>query len=134
MIFKLPDSPYKFREYTPEEANGIVTAAFIEMMQRLPKSDELTSFTKDLIAGQYQADSVRRKLMKKEEFIIRFGTVANNDLHNYRTKLWMSNLKKIDQEYINEDGNYPSALHLYNNVLNRLPGTDLKRFPVITGQ
>jgi FG-GAP-like repeat len=126
-----PNSPYKFWEYTPDEANGIVTAAFIEMMQRLPKSAELASYTKDLIAGQYPADSVRRILMKTNEFITRFGTVKDNDLHNYRTNLWMSNLKKIDQDYINETGDYPSALLLYNNVLNKLSGTDLKRFPDI---
>ena len=71
--------------------------------------------------------------MKTVEFTSRFGTVSDNDLHNYRTKLWMSNLKKIDQEYINEYGDYPSALHLYNNVLNNLSGTDLKRFPGIAG-
>jgi hypothetical protein len=119
---------YKYWEYTNSEANGIVTAAFIEMLRRMPTTAELTSYSADLIAGQYPADAVRRKLMKTDEFILRNGVISDDGLHPYRTELWMNNFREIDKAYIDSTGNLPSALHLYNRVLSNLSGTEIERF------
>jgi hypothetical protein len=125
---KRTDSPYKIWDYTPEEADGIVRTAFIEMLRRMPKQDELESYTKDLMAKRYSADSVRFRLLSTPEFTNKNGVIPQTQLHVYRTNLWMTNLKSIDAEYINEHGDYPSALHLYNGVLKNLSGIDMKRF------
>ena len=122
------EAGYKYWLYTNDEANGIVTAAFIEMLQRIPTSSELDSYTSDLIAGQYPADVVRRKLMKTDEFISKNGNLSDNELHIYRTNLWMSHFKGIDQTYIDSTGNFPSALHLYNRALSEISGTKMERF------
>lgn len=122
------DSSYKIWDYTPEEADGIVKTAFIEMLQRLPNSTELESYKLDLMTARHAADSVRFKLMSTPEFRSKNGVIPETQLHVYRTNLWMTNLKAIDREYIDQSGNYPSALHLYNKVLEKLSGTDLKRF------
>ena len=122
------EAGYKYWLYTNDEANGLVTAAFIEMMQRIPTASELASYTSDLIAGQYPADVVRRKLMKTDEFISRNGNLSDNELHIYRTNLWMSHFKGIDKAYIDSTGNFPSALHLYNRALSEISGTKIERF------
>ncbi len=123
-----PDEGYKFWSYTPDEARGIVTAAFIEMLQRLPSSDEVTTYSTDLMTLKYTADEVRRRLMRTEEFISRFGSLTDNELHIYRTNLWMSLLKKLDKKYIKEHGNFPPALFLYNMAISELSGSDDLRF------
>jgi len=123
-----PDEGYKFWLYTPDEANGIVKAAFTEMLQRLPDAEEIADYSGDLITYQYTADEVRRRLMRTEEFISRFGSFDDNELHTYRTDLWMSLLKMLDNEYIKEHGNFPPALFLYNMAISELSGSDELRF------
>ena len=105
---------YRVYPYGEYEAAGVINAAFLEMLRRSPSPEEINSTTKWLQEEKATADQLRRKLMASGEFVANFGNVAPDELHPYRTQLWMNILDSIQRRYFEKQGIMPSAKELYN--------------------
>ncbi|MCP4378005.1 MAG: hypothetical protein GY794_17755, partial [bacterium] len=79
-----------------------------------------------LRSRKLNADGLRRSMMMSREFRDKFGYVAPEDLHQYRTKLWFG----ILNELIRKKGRFPLALDLYKSALNALNEKQRKRLKI----
>lgn len=111
---------YRVYVYGAAEADAVVSAAYVEMLGRAPKTKELKQMVKWLTETKGTADQVRRYLMMTPEFISRFGSVTAEDLHPYRIRLWLDILDGIQRDHLKKDGNLPSARQLYGEAMKRL--------------
>ncbi|MCU0787359.1 MAG: FG-GAP-like repeat-containing protein [Verrucomicrobia bacterium] len=123
-----PDG-YLYVAYTPAEAAATVEMAFLEMLHRLPNPAELTTYTNSLLATTNRADDLRMQLMNLAAFDAANPTFAGaktvNGMQEYRTALWMENLKRIDAVSYNKSGQHPAAKALYQEALAYLTGDSL---------
>ncbi|MBM4152059.1 MAG: DUF4214 domain-containing protein, partial [Kiritimatiellaceae bacterium] len=77
---------YRIYPYGDAEAKAVVKAAYLEMLGREADEGGLKEHVAFLQANTLNADGIRRRMMASEEFKGRYGTVAPEDLHVYRTK------------------------------------------------
>lgn len=103
---------YKAYSYGVYEAPAAVKAAYLEMLGRDPSADELRLWSSYLNDRIMPVEDLRYRLMKTEEFQVANGKMGNNDMHNYRTKKWMSSLDKA----MGANPNW-KAKDVYKNVL-----------------
>jgi hypothetical protein len=111
---------YRIYPYGDAEASAVVEAAYLEMLGRPVNEDDMKSCVGLLQANTLNADGLRRRLMSSTEFRNRFGYVAPEDLHPYRTQLWFGICDSIIRDALNKKDNWPSASGLYKDALNAL--------------
>ncbi|MCD6288533.1 MAG: right-handed parallel beta-helix repeat-containing protein [Candidatus Hydrogenedentes bacterium] len=111
---------YRIYKYGKYEVKAVITAAYLEMLGRRPRRDELEAETTWLQENTRTADELRRKLLKTEEFKSKFGTVMPEDLHPYRIKMWMNMLDEIRRNYFESNGQMPCAKEMYLRALAKL--------------
>ena len=118
---------YRIYEYGKYEVRAVINAAYLEMLGREPSQKEMEDNIAWLQKDQVSGDQLRRKLMAGDEFKKKFGTVASDDLHPYRIKLWMEILDGIQKEYLKDNGKMPDAKTMYLMALSRLNRTKIQR-------
>jgi hypothetical protein len=111
---------YRIYPYGDAEARAVVEAAYLEMLGRSAESQELRESMERLQANTLNADSLRRQLMGSEEFQRRFRAVSPEDLHDYRTQLWLDLYCVAVQDGLRTTGQWPSALEIYHSALEGL--------------
>ena len=94
--------------------------AYLEMLGRIPESQELTQTVARLQATKGTADQIRRTLFMTSEFTSRHGFVAAEDLHLYRQRLWLTILDQAQNDLLTQNGVWPSAKQLYEEAIRRL--------------
>lgn len=118
---------YRIYTYGEYEVRAVINAAYLEMLGREPSQKEMEDNIEWLQNVKVNADQLRRKLIATDEFKEKYGTVAPDDLHPYRIKLWMSMLDTIQKEYMKENGKTPDAKTMYLAALSRLDRTTIQR-------
>ena len=73
-----------------------------------------------LQANTLNADKLRRRLMSSSEFRNPFAEISPEDLHGYRTRLWMSLYDAAIRDQVARTGHWPPALDVYNAALEAL--------------
>lgn len=111
---------YRFYEYGQYEGSAVVRSAYLEMLGRQPKADELAYSLAWLNSAKTNADELRRILMASQEFTAKFGFVPPEELHPYRVKLWFNTLDQIRRAYFEKHGTFPSAKAMYAEAIKRL--------------
>ncbi|MBM4152284.1 MAG: hypothetical protein FJ220_02015 [Kiritimatiellaceae bacterium] len=122
---------YHYYEYTDMEAADMVKMAYLEMLGRQPTEQELldgkNSFLIDpkpetLIneAQKQYGDAFRRELMKRPEFIQKFGEVATQNLQSFRVSRWRDRIQAIDKASILKTGHFAHPSAVYDRVLAQL--------------
>lgn len=107
---------YRIYPYGDAEAVAVVKAAYLEMLGREADEGGIKENVAFLQANTLNADGIRRRMMASEEFKSRYGTVAPEDLHVYRTKLWFGLCNAI----IRETGKWPAAREMYLKAIDGL--------------
>ncbi|MCU0857015.1 MAG: right-handed parallel beta-helix repeat-containing protein [Pontiellaceae bacterium] len=107
---------YRIYTYGDAEAAAVVKSAYLEMLGRTADEGGLKEKTAWLQSNKMNADGIRRSMMAGAEFKGRYGNVAPEDLHPYRTKLWFGIFNAI----IRDAGKWPSAKDLYFKSLEAL--------------
>lgn len=110
------DMGYRIYPYGEAEAEAVVKAAYLEMLGREADAGGLKENVALLQANKLNADGLRRRMMTSTEFKNRYGPVAPEDLHVYRTALWFG----ICNSIIRDTGTWPTALELYDEALAAL--------------
>ncbi len=123
---------YRIYEYGDYEVRAVISAAYLEMVGRQPSQKEMEDQIAWLQEAKVNADTLRRKLMASDEFRNKFGTVASDDLHPYRLKLWMQMLDIAQKESLQRSGKLPDAQTLYRAALSRLDRTQVRRVDAST--
>ena len=120
-----PDG-YIYTPYQPMEAVATVEMAYLEMLHRYPDATELSYYTNDLISAYGRSDEIRLDLMLLTEFDAVnpdfAGDKTINGMQNYRSGLWLDNLKMLDAISYNRKGNIPAAKPFYQDALDYLTG------------
>jgi len=112
----MDDQARRIYPYGREEAIAVVEAAYLEMLGRPADKRGLEARVEALQSNRLNADRLRRVLMKSTEFQEKNGHVDPDDLHLYRTDLWMGMCDRT----IRELGTWPEAKVLYQSCLHRL--------------
>lgn len=103
--------------YGEAEAEAVVKAAYLEILGRPADPGGLKDKVAQLQANKLNADSLRRGLMASMEFRNRFDYVAPEDLHPYRTKLWIGLCNAIIRQELEEGGSWPDAKVMYGDAV-----------------
>lgn len=111
---------YRIYAYGEAEAEAVVKAAYLEILGRPADPGGLKSKVEQLQANKLNADSLRRGLMASSEFKNRFEYVAPEDLHPYRTKLWVGIFNAIIRRDAGAGKAWPSAREMYTEALGLL--------------
>jgi hypothetical protein len=111
---------YRIYPYGDAEAKAVVEAAYLEMLGRPVNGEDMENCVALLQANTLNADGLRRRLMNSAEFRNRFGYVAPEDLHPYRTQIWFGICDSIIRDSFNKEGKWPSASELYKDALAAL--------------
>jgi hypothetical protein len=121
---------YRIYPYGEAEAEAVVQAAYLEMLGRSASEAELRQSVAMLQANTLNADGLRRRLMESAEFRKHFGRVAPEDLHPYRTRLWLGICDAIIRDAVETTGQWPAAVEIYRGALEalRLEDRDRNRF------
>ncbi|MBF0196649.1 MAG: hypothetical protein HQL32_03020 [Planctomycetes bacterium] len=87
-----PTNERGFRNYAygEQEVVAVVEAAYNEILGVTPNKYQLTEMVRWLEKEKVNADSVRQKLLASESFRNRVGNIPSEDMHRYRTSLWLS--------------------------------------------
>jgi hypothetical protein len=109
---------YQLHDYGDEEVGAVVTAAFVEMLGRVPSKQEMAKAERLLTSKKMNADGLRRAMMDGAEFRKRHGEVDAETLQAFRVKRWFN----LCDEIIRENGGMPPALELYRLALARMEG------------
>ena len=112
---------YRVYGYGEAEAEAAARAAYIEMLGRRADPGGLADKVKWLQKGG-TADAMRAGMMSSEEFKGKFGEVAPDQLHVYRTKRWFGILNRIQVAFLDNQGRLPSAKVLYGQALSVMEG------------
>lgn len=89
------ETGYRVYPYGKYEAEGVVLAAFVEMLARKPTAEETQYWTNYLGATKDTADNLRRTLMASPEFNVLHGFINPNKLHTFRNELWFQALSHV---------------------------------------
>jgi hypothetical protein len=121
---------YRIYPYGDAEAVAVVQAAYLEMLGRSASDAELRESVAMLQANTLNADKLRRRLMESAEFRKHFGRMAPEDLHPYRTRLWLGICDALIRDAVKTTGQWPPAVEIYRGALDalRLEDRDSKRF------
>ena len=111
---------YRIYPYGTAEARAVVQAAYLEMLGRGADEGELDRNVDLLQANALNADGLRRRLMGSAEFRNNFGNVAPEDLHSYRTRLWVAICDALVRDAVSMSGQWPPARDVYSAALDAL--------------
>ncbi len=111
---------YRIYPYGEAEAVAVVRAAYLEMLGRPVEEHELRESVALLQANTLNADSLRRRLMDSAEFENQLGHVAPEDLHSYRTGLWLGIYAVLVRDALTTTGQWPAARDVYHGALDTL--------------
>lgn len=125
---------YHYYEYTEIEAEAMVKAAYLEMLGRDPTGQELSAGKNFFLidpkpetlineAHKQYGDAFRRELMKRPEFIQKFGAVPVQNLQLFRVARWRDRIQAMDKQSILQRGVFENPGAVYNAVLTALRQT-----------
>jgi len=106
--------------YGEAEARAVADSAYLEILGREADEGGLKGCVARLQSNQFNADDLRRSFMASAEFKNRFGYVPPEELHRYRTRLWLNLCNAVIRAKIIKGGPWPSALVLYREALDGL--------------
>jgi len=123
---------YRIYGYGGYEVRAVINAAYLEMLGREPAQKEMEDNIAWLQETKSTGDDLRRKLMASDEFKNKYGSIAPEDIHPYRIRLWMGMLDSIQKDYLKENGKMPDAKTMYFAALSKLNRTEIKRVDAST--
>ena len=112
---------YRIYPYGDAEAKAVVEAAYLEMLGRPAGEADVRQNVELLQVNAINADGLRRRLMNSPEFRNLFGVVAPENLHAYRTQLWIEICDALIRDALRLTGQWPSAREVYRSALDALP-------------
>jgi len=127
----LTEDLYYYYSYTPIEVEVMVKASYMEMLGRAPTEQELKEGSDSFLvdpkpetfineAYKQYGDAFKRELMKRPEFIEKFGAVPTQCLQPLRTTRWRDRINANDVSSLLKTGNYVTPGDAYDNVLPEL--------------
>jgi len=111
---------YRVYPYGEAEAVAVVRAAYLEMLGRPVEERELRESVAVLQADTLNADGLRRRLMDSAEFEKHLGHVEPEDLHSYRSGLWLGIYAALVRDAVTTTGQWPAARDVYYGALDAL--------------
>lgn len=105
---------YKAYSYGEFERIAAVQTAYLEMLGRDPREDELERFSRLLNERQLPVDELRLILADTKEFINKNGKIKRERIHSFRTKKWMNLL----DEAIGTSNNWDAKI-IYKNTIKK---------------
>jgi hypothetical protein len=102
--------------YGEAEAEAVVKAAYLEILGRPADEGGIKEKVAQLKSNKVNADELRRGLMASMEFRNRFDYVAPEDMHPFRTKLWLGICNAIIRNKTKDGGSWPSAREMYEEA------------------
>ena len=100
---------YRDQPYPDAEAQAVVRMAFVEMLGRDPQEGELKYWVKWLQETRSNADTIRRSLMMRAEFIRVYGYLDPLDLHEWRNERWLNRILETCSEVQSASVEWPNA-------------------------
>ncbi|WP_168433006.1 right-handed parallel beta-helix repeat-containing protein [Pontiella sulfatireligans] len=85
---------YRDQPYPDDEVLAVVRMAFVEMLGRDPTDVESRHWKKWLQENKTNADTLRRNLMARPEFVQKHGYIDPLNLHEWRNSRWLNLLKE----------------------------------------
>ena len=122
---------YRVYPYGKYEAQGVVLAAFVEMLARTPTEEESHYWVNYLGATKDTADNLRRTLMTTQEFQALHGYINPNKLHTFRNELWFQTLSQV---LGGRSLNQMSSKELYMQAKAALQTPDNRKNLILSGQ
>jgi hypothetical protein len=107
---------YRVYSYGEYEVEAVVEAAYVEILGRAPTTKEMAKHVRWMNKTQSNADVLRKNLMKLEEFKKVHPSVQEEDLHTFRTALWLQIFADVQKQ----QGSSDDAKTNYNSALARL--------------
>jgi hypothetical protein len=105
------------KKYGEIEAEAIVSASYMEMLNRFPSKREAQHWQKWLHETRSNADAVRTALMISAEFQTANQAWRTTQLQECRVQLFMEQLYRAFDEQ--EDSSWPEAHHLHKGLFSR---------------
>jgi hypothetical protein len=117
---------YRIYPYGEAEAQAVVQAAYLEMLGRPAAAADLKEGVELLQANTLNADGLRRRLMRSSEFRNLFGPVPPDELHLYRTQLWIGIYDATIRDQVRVSGQWPLAREIYGAAIEALRAKNRK--------
>lgn len=118
---------YVIVAYEVPEAEATVELAFLEILRRIPTTNELATYRNRFMTNSvFVADDLRLELMNSAEFDALYPEFAGektiNGMQLHRKEVWLDAFQTLDEIRYNTVGNYPVAKNFYQEVLAYLQG------------